>query len=277
MYSKSIKMSLVFVILACLYGQSMQVDRTAFYPYGPDNGDSTLFINDDGYAGPIPISTAFNFFATPYSSLFVNTNGIISFDSGVSSYTPNPFPVPNIKGVAPFWGDVDTRNGGNIYYREISSNFNQIDSDIRTAFPEFDDIDYQSTWAYVVTWLDVSRFGAFQNENLRNTFQAIITTDGTYSFAIYNYDELVWTFGTASNGTHAQAGFNAGDGVNFHIIQGSFTLDVININQRSNVGVAGKYIFRLDLANIATPEQTITTPEPTTTTPVPTTVRCAKK
>ena len=39
------------------------------------------------------------------------TNGIISFGSGISSYTPTPFPIASNPVVAPFWGDVDTRSG----------------------------------------------------------------------------------------------------------------------------------------------------------------------
>ena len=46
----------------------------------------------------------------------VNTNGILSFGSGVSSYTPTPFPISSNPVVAPFWGDVDIRYSGNVYY-----------------------------------------------------------------------------------------------------------------------------------------------------------------
>ena len=34
----------------------------------------------------------------------------------------------------------------------------------------------------------------------RNTFQAVLVTDGWRSFVIFNYDEITWTTGTASDG-----------------------------------------------------------------------------
>ena len=51
----------------------------------------------------------------------VNNNGIISFTTGVSTFTPNPFPLRgNLQLAAPFWGDVDTRGTGRVWYREIT-------------------------------------------------------------------------------------------------------------------------------------------------------------
>ena len=36
-----------------------------------------------------------------------------------------------------------------------------------------------------------------------NTFQAALVTDGTYSFAIFNYGDMAWTTGTADGGAAA--------------------------------------------------------------------------
>ena len=35
-----------------------------------------------------------------------------------------------------------------------------------------------------------------------NTFQALITTDGSSSFAIFNYGNISWTTGTANGGDY---------------------------------------------------------------------------
>ena len=49
----------------------------------------------------------------------MNTNGVISFSVPVSQFTPDRFPLRDKRGrIAPFWGDVDTRNGGVVFYRE---------------------------------------------------------------------------------------------------------------------------------------------------------------
>ena len=37
-----------------------------------------------------------------------------------------------------------------------------------------------------------------------NTFQAVLASDGTYSFVIYNYQSIAWTYGSASGGISAQ-------------------------------------------------------------------------
>ncbi|RMX59978.1 hypothetical protein pdam_00001136 [Pocillopora damicornis] len=39
----------------------------------------------------------------------------------VSQYIPVPFPLgDNCRLVAPFWADVNTRNGGEVFYRETT-------------------------------------------------------------------------------------------------------------------------------------------------------------
>ena len=49
----------------------------------------------------------------------VNTNGIISFLGEVFQYTPEPFPIGEDRRlIAPYWSDVDTTNGGIVYYGE---------------------------------------------------------------------------------------------------------------------------------------------------------------
>jgi hypothetical protein len=37
-----------------------------------------------------------------------------------------------------------------------------------------------------------------------NTFQAVLVTDGTHSFTIFNYGDITWGLGDASGGTAAQ-------------------------------------------------------------------------
>ena len=87
-----------------------------------------------------------------------------------------------------------------------------------------------------------------------NTFQCIMITDGTNSFVIFLYaDNLIqWSRGSA-NTVDAQGGFNAGDGTRHFTIEGSQTSAIVDIETTSNIGVAGKYIFRVDDVNISTP------------------------
>ena len=86
-------------------------------------------------------------------------------------------------------------------------------------------------------------------------------TDGINAFVAFLYaDDLIqWKTGDASGGsngtggTPAQGGFNAGDGVRYFSIPGSQTANIVNIETRSNVGVPGLWMFRVDQNSIATP------------------------
>jgi len=79
-----------------------------------------------------------------------------------------------------------------------------------------------------------------------NTFQCLLATDGVESFVIYLYahERIQWTTGDYS-GTPAIAGINAGDGYTSVSIPGSGTPDIINIDETSNVGMPGVWMFQV--------------------------------
>ena len=120
--------------------------------------------------------------------------------------------------------------------------------EIRRAFGDF--YNYRPKWAFVATWFEVPEYGRLYQSKINNTFQAIIVTNGILSFAIYNYERIEWPLANSTSGHRAQVVFNAGDGIKFYKIKGSFTDDVTNVNTRSNVGIDGKWIFRVDGINI---------------------------
>lgn len=61
---------------------------------------------------------------------------------------------------------------------------------------------------------------------------------------------IEWTLGSMSDGIHAQVGFHAGDGVRFAVVPESLTSAIGNIDEKSNVGVPGQWIFQVDGVNI---------------------------
>jgi hypothetical protein len=72
--------------------------------------------NDDAYF-KIDLGYTFTLFGTAYDSLYVNTNGNVSFNSGISAYIPLG-PIGADQPVVSAWfGDVDTRNAatGGVY------------------------------------------------------------------------------------------------------------------------------------------------------------------
>lgn len=87
-----------------------------------------------------------------------------------------------------------------------------------------------------------------------NTFQCVLTSDGSLSFAVFLYadGEIQWTTGDNSGGagghggTPAVAGVNAGDGIQSATVPGSKTQDIINIAVTSNVEIPGMWVFRVN-------------------------------
>ncbi|KAM5271039.1 sushi, nidogen and EGF-like domain-containing protein 1 isoform 3-T4 [Hipposideros larvatus] len=230
-----------------------------FYPFGAERGDAVTLQQDDGGSGLRPLSVRFPFFGAEHSGLYVNNNGIISFLKEVSQFTPVAFPIAKDRCVvAAFWADVDNRRAGNVFYRETAdpATLRRATGDIRRYFPELP--GFTATWVFIATWYRVTFFGGSSSSPV-NTFQTVLITDGKLSFTIFNYESITWTTGThASSGGNAtglggiaaQAGFNAGDGRRYFSIPGSRTADMAEVETTTNVGVPGRWAFRIDDAQV---------------------------
>uniref|UniRef100_A0A8C5KE78 Sushi, nidogen and EGF-like domain-containing protein 1 n=1 Tax=Jaculus jaculus TaxID=51337 RepID=A0A8C5KE78_JACJA len=228
-------------------------------PVGPGRGDAVTPKQDDGGSGLQPLSVPFPFFGAEHSGLYVNNNGIISFLKEVSQFTPVAFPIAKDRCVvAAFWADVDNRRAGDVYYRETTdeATLNRATEDIRRYFPELP--DFSATWVFVATWYRVTFFGGSSSSPV-NTFQTVLITNGRFSFTIFNYESILWTTGTHASsggdsaglgGIAAQAGFNAGDGRRYFNVPGSRTTDMAQVETTTNVGVPGRWAFRIDDAQV---------------------------
>lgn len=158
--------------------------------------------------------------------------------------------------IIPFLADVDTRNGGYVYYRETSDVkvLEKAAKDINLGFPHLNDINLD--WAFIATWQDVRFFGATAScggNTKRNTFQTILATDDrSRSFVIILYNSVTWTTSPAFNGNcyglgaSAKAGFDYGDRFTFYDIGGTCTNSILNILNTTNVDEPGKFVFRVD-------------------------------
>ncbi|XP_058521199.1 sushi, nidogen and EGF-like domain-containing protein 1 [Ochotona princeps] len=230
-----------------------------FFPFGAERGDALTPKQDDGGSGLRPLSAPFPFFGAQHSGLYVNNNGIISFLKEVSQFTPVAFPIAKDRCVvAAFWADVDNRRAGDVYYREATdaATLRRATEAVRRYFPELR--DFTATWVFVATWYRVTFFGGSSSSPV-NTFQTVLITDGKLSFTIFNYESITWTTGTHASsggdanglgGIAAQAGFNAGDGRRYFNIPGSRTADMAEVETTTNVGVPGRWAFRIDGAQV---------------------------
>ncbi|KAL8220175.1 UNVERIFIED_CONTAM: hypothetical protein K2H54_040035 [Gekko kuhli] len=226
---------------------------TLLYPYGPEYQDRSTPKADDGASPPIPISENFYFFTQKFRSLYVNNNGVVSFENSVSQFTPDPFPLTDGRAfVAPFWADVDNRITGEVYYRESQDEqlLQRVTADVNVYFPTE---TFVATWVFVATWDRVAFYGSLSSKV--NTFQAVLTSNGHLSFIMLHYQDIQWTSGKASGedaftgqgGTPAQAGFNNGDAKHYFNIPGSWTPSIINVCSTSNVMVPGRWVFQVDV------------------------------
>lgn len=165
------------------------------------SGSAPDYRNDDGSTALIPLGFNFCFYGTTYNSCYINNNGNISFGSPYSTFSSNPFPDAGFVMIAPFWGDVDTRN-------------------LASGLPYFK----KTATSLIVKWSNVGYYSSYADK--LNDFQLIIT-DGTDPMlpngnnVAFCYGDMQWTTGDASDGvngfggTPATVGVNKGDGTNY--------------------------------------------------------------
>uniref|UniRef100_A0A8C5SFY2 Tectorin alpha n=1 Tax=Laticauda laticaudata TaxID=8630 RepID=A0A8C5SFY2_LATLA len=222
------------------------------YPFWPNDTKTPKV--DDGSSPEIKLSFPFIFFGAPYRTIFVNNNGVVSFNVLVSQFTPESFPLADGRAfIAPFWADVHNGIRGEIYYRETTDPvlLKKVSKDIRKYFKNLP--SFTALSVFIATWDEVTFYGGSSTTPV-NTFQALLISDGTSSFAMFNYEEINWTTGTASGGdpltglggVMAQAGFNGGNSTNYFSIPGSRTPDIVNIEETTNVNVPGRWVFKID-------------------------------
>ncbi|CAK9292473.1 unnamed protein product [Gordionus sp. m RMFG-2023] len=246
---------ILFLLILSNYFSNFIIHAVKIYPYGPDKGDEVLDKGDDRSSREIKSSVPFPFFDKIYRTLFVNTNGIISFSKPVIQYTPQPFPLKksSLSVIAPYWTDIDTNlNHGKVLARQTTEKkeLEDFTKDIKDSFPTYK--NFKAFWALIATWDKVTFYGGNETSPT-NTFQASLVTNGRHSFVIFNYPQLLWTTGTASAGNSlglggrpAMAGFNAGDGKKYFALPGSRTEKILDISKSSNVKTPGNWIFKVD-------------------------------
>ncbi len=143
--------------------------------------DGSRLVDISGVFG----SGGMDVYGSRFTSIYINTNGLITFSSAQPSYTPAALTTLGQPSLAPFWTDIDISKGGDIYW----------------------DID-AATGKITITWLNVAPYAGTGT----NSFQAVITNLGGGDFGVdYLYNSVGFTNGYAgqatvglSNGTSSQ-------------------------------------------------------------------------
>ncbi|XP_017318641.1 fibrillin-2 isoform X1 [Ictalurus punctatus] len=192
--------------------QSTPIENV-LYPWGLEVGDVRLPLSTaDGNSPYITPPVGFPFMGKLYERLFFSDNGLVQFqtvDMNEKLLLPIPFPQgftgnESMAMLAVFWDDADlTLGDGKLFYKEyhplnISDVYSQIvfnrtckdvtQFEAKRGKPAFTPI-----WILKITWDHVLPI-SYQKINLSetNTFQAILTTDGTRSFALLRYGNMNW-------------------------------------------------------------------------------------
>ena len=89
----------------------------------------------------------------------MNNIGLLSFGAGRGQFTLDGFPLGDGRFIiVPFWGDVDTRGTGTVWYRETTdtSLLLQARNEIRAAF--VDQMSFEPETLFIATWDHVGYF-----------------------------------------------------------------------------------------------------------------------
>uniref|UniRef100_A0A6I8SDX4 Nidogen-1 n=1 Tax=Xenopus tropicalis TaxID=8364 RepID=A0A6I8SDX4_XENTR len=197
----------------------------------------------------------------------VTTNGMIAASNPPpeSDYLEQ-FP-PDFGLIAPFLSDIDTTQGGNVFYREDTSQdvLHLASKHIIRGFPGS---SFKPTTALVVTWEDVlpyySQRGDTIPKNKGNTFQAVLASDESKSYAIFLYPEDGLNFyetqskNDRNEENSARVGFSKGSerGFFWTTTQGphnEFASDYDSLEilcWKTNSGMQGVWIYEIGAPNL---------------------------
>ena len=215
---------------ATVYGAN---DDGTYPVTGPDPGIP------DGTPVAVPIGFPVNFYGQPFSDLFLNNNGNVTFGGPLGDFTPFGLANTKSKIIAAFFADVDTRNGNLVTFGNDTVDGHQ---------------------AFGVNWIDVGYFDSHA-ENL-NSFQLILINrsdrrPGDFDIE-FNYDMVQWETGDASGGDNglggssAVVGFSNGSGLpgtSFQLSGSAIPRSFLDINPGGlihnflNTNVPGRYII----------------------------------
>lgn len=136
---------------------------------GPDFGTNLNFADDDFAEVDFTENFTFSFYGTTYSSVYINSNGNLTFGGPDTAYTPSfdRF-INNLPRIAPYWIDLHPSFagvGGGVFYQQLPDRF-------------------------IVSYIYLPYyFGAFHPPI--NTFQVVLYNTGMIGFG---YDTLDNTF-----------------------------------------------------------------------------------
>ncbi|EFO86565.1 hypothetical protein CRE_04751 [Caenorhabditis remanei] len=218
---------------------SIQVTAPLFssrlFDYGPTADDQELPQALD-VGKKLDLVHPLQFFGSNYKTIYILSNGAVGFEASSRSFKSGILPG-STRFLAPFWNRNDLRNGGKVYYREVTKGrvLERGQSEIRYQY----DKNVKVKSALIITWdkMQPLNTAALPEENT-NTFQAAIFITANGTFANFIYSNIGWTQG-------AEAGFNAGDATSHFKLPTSGTPNIMYLEEYGNTGIPGEWMFEL--------------------------------
>ncbi|XP_067009862.1 nidogen isoform X2 [Anabrus simplex] len=238
---------LLLGVLIALVSVARALPKSRFYDYGPALDKNLQRDEHDTSSPEIQLTVPIVFYGETYRSIFVNTNGLLSFLTDIPVFFNIQFPL-DYPVIAPLYTNVDTRERGTVYYRETQDPqlLDRAAINIRDAFSAGQDFTPKSL--FIATWDDVGYFD--RGSDKANSFQAVIISDGSDSYVelLYAEDGIQWIQGSGHESglpdARAQAGLVSGDG-RMYTLKGSGTDQIQYLDKWSNTGVPGMWIFHI--------------------------------
>uniref|UniRef100_A0A7N9I9S0 Nidogen-2 n=1 Tax=Macaca fascicularis TaxID=9541 RepID=A0A7N9I9S0_MACFA len=254
----------VLLLLPLLLSRAAALHPDELFPYGESWGDQLLQEGDDESSAVVKLANPLHFYEARFSNLYVGTNGIISTQDfpRETQYVDYDFPT-DFPAIAPFLADIDTSHGrGRVLYREDTSPavLGLAARYVRAGFPR--SAHFTPTHAFLATWEQVGAYeevkrGALPSGEL-NTFQAVLASDGSDSYALFLYPANGLQFlGTRPKESYnvqlqlpARVGFCRGEADDLKSEGPYFSLtsteqSVKNLYQLSNLGIPGVWAFHI--------------------------------
>eukprot|EP00731_Ephydatia_muelleri_P037026 Em0380g6a len=135
-----------------------------------------------------------------------------------------------------------TANNGQVLYRQSnsSSELTRTAATIQSAFTSSG--TFTPSFLFISTWLSI---GVNSSQNMSNTFQCILASNGTASYVLLLYNSTTFS---SSNGSFALSKF-IGDTTSYDL-PGSGTAVVSSLSSTSNVAIPGLWVYKVDGSTI---------------------------
>ncbi|XP_043926716.1 mucin-like protein [Protopterus annectens] len=213
------------------------------YDYGPSFGDLRATIRTKDFVSPIiEMPMGFPFDTTFYYKCYFTDNGLIVFQQNEYEYQYSyPYPYSQFDKyyfyyyyyntiyystpmIAAFWADADLSIYGEVYYQVYNFNVritdnaqtfkNAIENAVKTYYGSQIGSQFTATWALKITWENVLPYTYYSavDTSYTNTYQAVLVTDGVYSFCLMQFKDggMNWRYQSLPSYYRPLMGYNSG-------------------------------------------------------------------